>query len=193
MPSYWPNGKPDKAAYRRPIDKILHRLYLRFGLRSRFLSRRWMQHEAYRVIKTLARQQVYGFIADPEGGKPIWYVDAPENVQENRLPLCTCLLRGWIEVFDTGTQSYAGVPVAQPLIPRGGSFDDFSKPPYYRITTAGWNALHRHYLVAKIALALGILGFGFSVTNSLFLKPPIPPVKVVFPTPAAPSWAGAHH
>lgn len=143
-------------------------------------------------MKTVAKQQVYGFIADPEGGKPIWYVDAPENIQENRLPLCTCLLGGWIEVFETGNQSYAGVPLAQPLIPKGGSFDDFSKPPYYRVTAAGWNALHRHYLVAKIALALGILGLGLSATNSLILKPPAPPLKIVFPAPAAPCAAQQH-
>jgi hypothetical protein len=37
-------------------------------------------------------------------------------------------------------QSYKGFPIAQPLLPKDGSFDDFSRPPYYRMTAAGWNA-----------------------------------------------------
>jgi hypothetical protein len=188
-----PPYHPEKPAYRRTVEKLLYHFYLRFGTRSRFFSRKWMQHEAYRVMKILARQQVYGFIANPEGGSPIWYVDAPENVQENRLPLCTCLLRGWIEIYDTRNQAYSGVPVALPLVPSGGSLEGFSNPPYYRVTTAGWNALHRHYLVAKIALALGILGFGLSLTNSLILKPSPPPLKVIFPAPLPPNQKAQSH
>jgi hypothetical protein len=41
MPSYWPDNKPQKPARRRPRDKFLYRLYLRFGLKSYF----WLRHE----------------------------------------------------------------------------------------------------------------------------------------------------
>ena len=185
MPSYWPD-KPHKPAYRRGLDKILYRLYVRFGLRSRFWLRKWQEHEVRRILQALARQQVYGFVANPEDGKPIWYIDAPEDVQENRYPLNTCLLRGWIEVLNTESQSYEGFPVAQPLIPKGGSIDDFSKPPYYRLTTAGWNALYRAYTLSRMAFAVSLLAFFVSgtsvviaITNAIRTSPP--PLRLFSP------------
>jgi hypothetical protein len=139
-----------------------------------------------RILKGLSRQQVYGFLANPSGGDPIWYLDAPEDVQENRYPLNTCLLRGWIEELDTGSQSYKGFPIAQPLIPKGGSFDDFPKPPYYRLTSAGWNALYRSYELSRIAFAVSLVALVISLTNAL-RKPEAPTLKVAFPAPTAPN------
>jgi len=166
MPSYWPD-KPHPPAHRSKPDKIAYWLYRKVGLRSRFWARIWHEHEVRRILKILARQQVYGFVANPEGGDPIWYIEAPENVQENRYPLNTCLLRGWAEQLDMGSQSYKGFPIAQPLIPRGGSFDDFPKPPYYRLTTAGWNAIYRQYTVARIALLISFLALSISALNAI--------------------------
>ena len=150
----------------------------------------WSEREVFRILRVLSRQQFHGFVANPEGVDPIWYLaDAPEDVQENRHPLNTCLLRGRIEVLDTSSQSYKGFPVAQPLIAKGGSFDDFSRPPYYRMTTAGWNALYRHYAIARIALAISFLALSVSatvaVTNWQSRKEP-PILKVTFPAPAMP-------
>lgn len=163
MPPYWPD-KPHKPAHRRPLNKIAYRLYLRFGLRSRFLARVWSEREVFRILRVISRQQVYGFIANPEGGDPIWHLDAPADVQQNRYPVNTCLLRGWIEVLNMSDQSYKGFPVAQPLFAKGTSFDDLSKPPYYRMIAAGWNALYRHYAIARIALAISVLALAVSVT-----------------------------
>jgi hypothetical protein len=132
---------------------------------------------------------MHGFVANPEGGDPIWYLDAPEDVQENRYPLNTCLLRGWIEELDRGSQSYKGFPIAQPLIPPGGSFDDFPKPPYYRLTGAGWNALNRQYTVSKIALMVAVTGLLVSLVSfviSVSRKTEPPALKVVFPAPVQP-------
>lgn len=191
MPSYWPD-KPHSPAYRRGLDKVFYRLYLRFGVRSRFWARIWHEHEVRRILKILAQQQVYGFVANPEGGNPIWYLDAPEDVQENRYPLNTCLLRGWIEELDIASQSYKGYPVAQPLIPKGGSFDDFSKPPYYRLTAAGWNAFYRQYTLSRMAFAVSLLAFLVSATSAVIaitsaIERTAPqPLKISFPAPAPP-------
>jgi hypothetical protein len=188
MPPYWPD-KPHKPAHRSPFNKIVYWLYRRFGLRSRFWARRWSEREVFRILRILSRQQVHGFVANPEGGDPIWSLDAPEDVQENRYPLNTCLLRGWIEVLDMKNPSYKGFPVAQPLIPKGGSFDDFSKPPYYRMTTAGWNALYRHYAITRIALAISLLALTVSATVAVTnwrMKTEPPILRVTFPTPAPP-------
>src|ERR1700722_17005189 len=185
MPSYWPD-KPHEPAHRRPLNKLFYGLYRRFGIRSRFWVRVWSEIEVRRVLKAFARQQVYGFVANPQGGNPIWYIDAPEDVQENRYPLNTCLLRGWVEELDRGNQSYERYPIAQPLIPKGSSFDDsFSKPPYYRVTTAGWNALNRSYAISRIALLVSGVALLVSLTNFM-RKPDPPPLKVVFSAPAAP-------
>jgi len=185
MPSYWPD-KPHKPAFRGPIDKFFYRLYLRFGIKSHFWARIWSEHEVHRILKVLARQQVHGFVANPEGGDPIWYVDAPEDVQENRYPLNTCLLRGWIEELDRGNQSYKGFPVALRLLAPGQSFDDFPKPPYYRLTAAGWNAFKGQYTLSRVALMVTALGLmislvSFVISVSKRTEPPI--LKVVFPAP----------
>jgi hypothetical protein len=151
--------------------------------------RRWCEREVFRILRALSRQQVHGFIENPDGGDPIWYLDAPEDVQENRYPLNTCLLRGWIEELDTGKQSYKGFPVAKALLARGESFDDYPKPPYYRLTGAGWSALHRQYTIAKIALAVSALGFvvsavSFVISVSRYTAPL--PVNFVVPAPVPP-------
>ena len=46
MPSYWPDNKPHKRAYRRPLSKMFYWLYLHVGLRSRFWVRVCSEHEA---------------------------------------------------------------------------------------------------------------------------------------------------
>jgi hypothetical protein len=122
----------------------------------------------------------------PRVASPIWYIDAPEDVQENRYPLNTCLLRGWIEELKPGTESYRRYPIAKPLIPKDGSFDDFSKPPYYRVTTAGWNALNRSYTVSRLALVISLVALSISAAN-FFYKPQPPNLKIVFPAPSAPT------
>ncbi len=154
-----------------------------------FWLRVWSEHEVFRILRVLSRQQVHGFVANPEGGDPIWYLDAPEDVQENRYPLNTCLLRGWIEELDRGNQSYKGFPIAQPLLAPGQSFDDFPKPPYYRLTAAGWNALKGAYTVSRIALMVSALGLVVSLVSfviSLARKTEPPTLKVVFPAPVQP-------
>lgn len=164
MPPYWPD-KPHKPAHRGRLDKVCHWLYLRLGRRSRYLTRLWSEYEVFRVLRVISRQQVYGFVANPEGGDPIWYLDAPADVQENRYPINTCLLRGWIELLDISGQTYKGYPIAQPLLREGDSFDDFPKPPYYKMTSAGWDALYRNYAIAWIALAVSILALALSSTR----------------------------
>jgi hypothetical protein len=189
MPPYWPD-KPHKPAYRRPLNKIGHWLYLHFGLRSRFWARVWSEREVFRILRVISRQQVDGFVANPEGGDPIWSLnEAPADVQENRYPINTCLLRGWIEVLGTSGQSYKGFPIAQPLLPADGSFDNFSRPPYYRMTGAGWNALYRHYAIARIALTISFLALAVSVTVAItnwWSKTQPPALNITLPAPKPP-------
>ena len=189
MPSYWPD-KPHKPAYRRPLNKIGYWLYLHFGLRSRFWTRVWNEREVFRILRVISRQQVDGFVANPGGGDPIWSLnEVPADVQENRYPINTCLLRGWIEVLDMGGQSYKGFPIAQPLIPKDGSFDDFSRPPYYRMTAAGWNALYRQYAIARLALTISFLALAVSVTVAItnwWSKTQPPVLNITFPAPKPP-------
>jgi hypothetical protein len=129
--------------------------------------RRWGERETFRILKTIARQQMRGFIANPEGGPPLWVIDSPANTQENRYPLNTCLLRGWVEEIKTGNESYRGFPVAQPLFAPGQSADDLEHPPYYRLTTAGWNALKRQYEVSRIALVISAIALTVALLNTL--------------------------
>jgi hypothetical protein len=146
----------------------------------------WNESEVYRILRVLSRQQVHGFIENPDGGEPVWSINAPEDVQENRLPLNTCLLRGWIEELKLGPQSFKGFPVAKPLLAPGQTFDSaFSKPPYYRLTTAGWNALYRSYAVSRLALVISLVALTISGAN-FFHKSEPPSLKVVFPVPTAP-------
>jgi hypothetical protein len=167
MPPYFP-GKRHPPAHRVGRDKLVYWLYLRFGRRSRFWGRHFQEHEIYRILRVFACQQVRGFIANPEGVAPLWHLDVyPEDVQENRYPLNTCLLRGWLEEFKPGSESYEGFPIAHALIPPGGSINDFSKPPYYRLTSAGWNALYRQYAIARIALFISAIAFLISFLNAL--------------------------
>jgi hypothetical protein len=174
------NGPP---VLERMICWFLHQ---RFTRRSRFWQRRWSEHEIFRIPRLIARQRLRGFLANPDGnGKPIWLIDAPDDVQENRYPLNTCLLRGWIEELAEGTESYKGFPIAQPL----GSIDEFPKPPYYRLTTAGWNALKRQYAVSKLALlisatALMVSFVSFIAATSRRETPPS--LRIVFPAPTPP-------
>ena len=166
MPSYWPD-KPHKPAQRNRLNNLLYWLYLRLGRRSKALTRFWSERETFRILRVISRQQVYGFVANPDGGDPIWYLDAPADVQQNRYPINTCLLRGWIEVLDISHHSYKGFPVALPLLSSDQSFDDFSRPPYYRVTTAGWNALNRSYTISRLALIISITALVLAVTNAI--------------------------
>ena len=130
-----------------------------------------------------------GFVADPAGGNPLWVIDAPANTQENRYPLNTCLLRGWIEEIKQGSESYKGFPVAVPLLASGQTADDLERPPYYRLTTAGWNALKHQYEVSRIALAISALALSVSLLNAFntwLHTTEAPPLKINFPTPSPP-------
>jgi hypothetical protein len=152
--------------------------------------RRWSERETFRILRAIARQRMRGFVANPDGSDtPLWSIDAPENVQENRYPLNTCLLRGWIEEFAMGTESYKGFPVAVPLLAPGQTTDDLPKPPYYRLTSAGWNALRRQYEVSRIALAISALALIVSLLSALNAWPrkaEPPALKITFPAPQPP-------
>ena len=117
MPPYWPD-KPHKPAHRGRLDKVCHWLYLRLGRRSRYLTRLWSEYEVFRVLRVISRQQVYGFVANPEGGDPIWYLDAPADVQENRYPTNTCLLRGVDRVIRYQRPDLQGLPDRSASTPR---------------------------------------------------------------------------
>lgn len=166
MPPYWLD-KPHRPARRSLFNNIGYRLYLRFGRKSRLWERFWSEREIFRVLRVISRQQIYGFVANPEGGDPIWDLDAPADVQENRYPMNTCLLRGWIEELDISNHSYKGFPIAQPLFSKGASLEDLSRPPYYRMTTAGWNALYRNYTISRIALIVSILALTVSAVVAI--------------------------
>jgi hypothetical protein len=189
MPSYWPD-KPHPPIYRPPLNRFVYWCFhRRFALRSRFLMRWWSERETFRILRTIARQRMRGFVVNPAGGNPLWVIDAPANTQENRYPLNTCLLRGWIEEIKQGSESYKGFPVAVPLLAPDQTVDDLEHPPYYRLTTAGWNALKHQYEVSRIALAIAALALSVSLLNAFNAwsrTMETPSLKITFPAPSPP-------
>lgn len=190
MSSYWPDNKAAQTGHRGPLNKIFYRLYLRFGLRSNFWVRFWSEPRSSEFCRFFPANRFMRLLLTPKVANRFGSSRCPRGCARKRYPLNTCLLRGWIEILDVSGQSYEKLtycPASDSQ--RGGSFDDFSKPPYYRMTTAGWNAFYRHYAIARIALAISLLALTISATVAVTTGGPrteTPTLKGDFPrTPAA--------
>ena len=91
-----------------------------------------------RALRALARQRV-AVILQPGS---VWVVEkAPTGIPHFDVSICTCILRGWVSIL------HEAIPNAElgsdGYLPTGPMFT--VKAPVYRLTEAGWLAIHRSH------------------------------------------------
>jgi hypothetical protein len=111
-----------------------------------------------RTLRQLAKQRVR-VILQPGN---IWVIDnARAHDKYMRAALSTCYMRGWIEPLEHA------VPRAK-LLPDGSLPANlkFNEPEtQYRLTSAGWSAIHRSNTIAIVALLISTLSFAVVVVK----------------------------
>ncbi|WP_154662467.1 hypothetical protein [Solimonas flava] len=105
----------------------------------------------YRLLRRIAKQRV-GMIMQPGN---VWVIEYAAPINEQSMPMVqTCVLRGWIEVL-------------HPDVRHGKLKDDGSLPDHplfnekqdiWRLTDAGWSAIHRNHQLSLLGLALSAIG-----------------------------------
>lgn len=91
MPPYWPD-KPHVPIYRPPLNKFVYWCFhRRFALRSRFLSRWWSERETFRILRTIARQRMRGFVVNPGGGNPLWVINGSIAARHDPIQRSVCI------------------------------------------------------------------------------------------------------
>ena len=81
--------------------------------------------------------------------------------------LLTCYMRGWVEPLEDAVPS-AKIPTDGNLPP---NFQFEGKQTFYRLTSAGWSAIHRSGLIAVCALLISALSFATAVAGRLSARP----------------------
>jgi hypothetical protein len=107
----------------------------------------------YRTLRRLARQRVR-MILQPGN---YWVVEnAGEQTEDTHAALMTCFMRGWIEPLEHAVPTAALPPDGR--IPANFRFDTLETQ--YRLTSAGWSAIHRSNWIALVALLISAMSFG---------------------------------
>ncbi len=106
-----------------------------------------------RVLRDLARQRV-ALVLQPGN---IWVLErALQRNGDVEADLQTCLMRGWVEVFQSDTPT--GQLTDDLRLPEGRMFP--TSETYYRLTEGGWAALNRAHawmLVNTLIAAASLL------------------------------------
>jgi hypothetical protein len=96
-----------------------------------------------------------------------WVIDQAVGTHpETHAALLTCYMRGWVEPLPDAVPS-ARVPPDGNLPP---NFQFDSKETLYRLTSAGWSAIHRSGLIATCALLISTLSFATAMIVRLPAK-----------------------
>jgi len=125
-----------------------------------YISREWFIR---RTLKRVARQRV-AMLLQPGN---VWVIERAIEEDENTAPaLRTCHMRGWIEPISDAVP--CGKLSPDGSLPHGQLFS--GSKPLYRLTDAGWNAIHRThswvlmtFAVAFASLVGTIVGIWLSV------------------------------
>jgi hypothetical protein len=121
-----------------------------------------------RTLRQLAAQRVR-MVLQPGS---YWVIDnTGERGEDTHAALMTCYIRGWIEPLEHAVPSAA--------LPADGNLSNFQfegRETLYRLTSAGWSAIHRSNLIAICALLISAMSFATVIIGRL--------------TPPA-QWAGA--
>lgn len=110
----------------------------------------------YRTLKAVSKQRV-ALILQPGN---VWVIErAIPDDEVTEANLRTCHLRGWVEPIENA------IPKGQ-LAEDGGLSEGsiFNKQgPLYRLTDAGWNAIHRAHVIALLGVIVSLLAAGLGV------------------------------
>jgi hypothetical protein len=122
------------------------------------------------------------------GNNRVWVVEmTPSDSEETANDLLSCLLRGWVEVFEDGVPSSQlradGSLPAGPLLQQA--------KPVYRMTDSGWSVVRGTHTIAVWGMAVAFLSLAaaiFAVTlemrpNDIVSDQPL----VSHPAPTRPS------
>ena len=113
----------------------------------------------YKTLRFLARQRI-AVILQPGN---VWVVEkAMPDTEQNQENIQTCLIRGWLEVFQESVPT--GKLTEELKLPSGNIFD--GKKAIYRLTDSGWNAIHRSHVLLILSLILALLGVAIPLLAS---------------------------
>ena len=105
-----------------------------------------------RKLRQLVKQRVR-MVLQPGN---YWVIDnTGEQSEDTHAALMTCYMRGWIEPLEHAVPSKS-LP-ADLKLPRDWDFDRMETQ--YRLTSAGWSAIHRTNTIAIVALCISALSF----------------------------------
>jgi hypothetical protein len=116
-----------------------------------------------RTLRKVAKQRI-GMVLQPGNCWVIEYAVGTDPT--THAALLTCYMRGWVEPLEDAVPS-AAIPADGNLPP---NFQFEGKETLYRLTSAGWSAIHRSGLIAICALLISVLSFA-SVTIGRLTAP----------------------
>lgn len=109
-----------------------------------------------RTLRKLTKQRIR-MVLQPGN---YWVIDRAINHDDDtQAALLTCQMRGWVEPL------HHAVPSAQ-LSPNGTLPPNFSldkTETFYRLTSAGWSAIHRSDLIATWALLISAMSLALAI------------------------------
>jgi hypothetical protein len=93
-----------------------------------------------------------------------WIIDqAIEKDADTDAALATCFMRGWVEPLEHAVASAQLSPDGQ--LPPHFRFE--GKDTIYRLTSAGWSAIHRSSTIAICALLISAMSFAVALIGRL--------------------------
>ena len=105
-----------------------------------------------KTLHKLARQRVAMILQSDNVN--VWVIEnSLPNDDRTEVALRTCHMRGWVEPLSSAIPR--GVLTEQGTLPEDFEFSDYG--PLYRLTEAGWNAIHRihGWVIGTFIVALG--------------------------------------
>jgi hypothetical protein len=112
------------------------------------------------TLRQLAKQRVR-VVLPPEN---YWIVDrAIEKDADTNAALATCFMRGWVEPLENAVPSTQLSPDGR--LPPNFRFE--GKEMIYRLTSAGWSAIHRSNTIAMCALLISAMSFIVALSGRL--------------------------
>lgn len=111
-----------------------------------------------RTLKQLAAQRVR-MILQPGN---YWVLDnTGTRTEDTDAALLTCYMRGWVEPLDRAVPTAA--LGSDGRLPPNFQFDRVET--HYRLTSAGWSAIHRSGTIAIAALCISVLSFALVIVK----------------------------
>jgi hypothetical protein len=109
-----------------------------------------------RALRGLAKQRVR-LVLQPGD---VWVIDSaiPDD-GGTHAALLTCYMRGWVEPLEHAVPSSQLSPSG--ALPQNPSTEKMKT--FYRLTSAGWSAIHRSDLIATCALLISTMSLALAI------------------------------